>query len=1132
MKIETTSLVSFSPVGSLVALGTKAKILNSDFSSDSLLQIKNTETDETIFTKVVPSRFNRLEWGMYGDKVFVAGGLDAGNVTLLDATGLLSDDREDPKELVFKNHVKTDDDILGIDFAGAMPVLTTGSYSGKIMLWNLRTLDKPMAPGITTKFEGISCLQWNKNMPQILAVGTTDGMVSILDLRGKSEVTRIGDAYFSKSEITSLQWDPSPNSAQLAVSSSAQNSVILYDLRISRGTPRLEGHTEGILNCKWSRQDPSLIVTCGRDNSVIAWDANTYKKRGVVVEDSVFDFAFSPENPDMIAYSSYNGYVVMDTLTSLNARSPFLDKVPEWQKQGAGLCFTSQGLFVSEEKGLRLRKWIDSVDKSSYEWKVLDAYEREHPRREIMKILNASGEKSPILEQAEDEAEESSKPSQESSIEMDEEDPITEKLIQGNFSAAFSLALSENAHLAALIALCDGTNVLKREKERILKAPGASSSFLLVLSILSGDYSGLIKNNVDWTVIIKILGSHCTDEEFIPKVRAVAECLEKTDLDSAKICYLIAKDVQKYQEIEEKKAEKPKSIIQSVEFFKKFDKVFTIVERGAQLMKQKISVDRVTIDYLKHLMQKGEKQRVLSFINYLSPKSADEVQGELNLPATASQRSMQQGTGNMYPPHQQMNNMNIHQRTPQQYGGPVHGRPSPMPHQMNIPQKPNATPSSFSLSSREVLQPGNANPYNGNGMNSMPLPPQMAKQPPAHADMAPNSYFAPPPQMANTPMGMSQGLNRMPQPQNTVSAVATPNIGGRAGPKISYAKPQMPEVPLNKVAQPANQAAFSGYNQGGMPVSGSSYPPMPNTPSSGAMPPRMPYMPGQPRPMSGVASNTATPGMPPRMGVAGEAPNETPRMPVIPNGMPPVRPTAMPMQNVNDVGHRAPGMPQAHPAHSPFRPVPEQKVASHGAGMPRMPFTPNSTASTPNTGMGMGAPLKTPMMPGNSQMGTPFPDPMQNAYQQNRMGSNQSFPGGMHASHGYQQKQQEIVITPQMEKTYQDISKLVNSLLGMIHNKKGALKGWLLKSIEPKIVVLNKHLSEKKWSADFLSKMDRFLNKISELGVGTESSAPVTAEQLDMIRKEGDAICASRPYGTEIEIWMPAIYSLLKVALH
>ncbi|KAH9386737.1 protein transport protein SEC31 [Nematocida major] len=1086
MKIETTSLVSFSPMGSLMALGTKAKILNSDFSSNSLLQVRSLDTDEVVFSKVVPTRFNRLKWGMYGNKMFLAGGLDAGNVTLWDATGMLDEERQDPIELIFKNHVKTDDDILGIDFAGAMPVLTTGSYSGKIMMWNLRTLDKPLSPGVNTKFEGISCLQWNQNMTQILAVGTTDGMVSILDLRGKSEVTRIGDPYFSKSEITSLEWDPNSNSAQLAVSSSLQSSVMLYDLRISRGTPRLEGHTEGVLNCKWSRQDPSLIITCGRDNSVIAWDANTYKKRGVVVEDSVFDFAFSPDNPDLIAYSSYNGHVVVDTLTSLNARSPFLGKLPEWQKQGPGLCFTSSGLLVSEEKGPRLRKWTEDADKTLYEWKVLDAYEKEHPRREILKILKSADEKSPILESPEGEEEPAD-------IQIDEKDAITEMLIRGDFSSAFSLALKENAHLAALIAMCDGEGVLKREKERILKAPGATSSFLLVLSILSGDYSGLIKNNVDWKVIVKILGSHCTDEEFIPKVRSVAECLEKTNPESAKICYLIAKDVQKYQEIEEKQTELPKTIYSSVEFMDRFKKVFSILERATLLMKKTISIDVHTIEYLKILMRKGEKKRVLAFVKSLDQKSASEVEAELNLPSSTST-------------HQSMNRMNIHGRT---QGQPLSGSSErPLMPQSAFPRGGMGMPGAGIEKSAPVKGPGA-------GMAFNPAAVSASLNPLAGVGMAQPSSYRQNASMLGNPARPPMGHPGAAATPNAVSTMATPSIGGRAGPKISYANPQM-GTPFSRMPAQAADAGRGMY----VPPSGGQAPfaqrmEMPGTGPSLGNP--SPFPSGLSSSAGQSTMSTPFPGAP-----RSEKPLQ---MPQIPMGMPAARPPTMAsMQSGAPSGMSTPGIShissQGSAGASVFRPG-GMPLSGLGAGA-------STAAGTPLGGMRAGpsmqnsTPFPGPM--GAPRMGTPFsgnPGMRMNEHS-GHMG------GGMHAP----QMAQEVTVTPEMAKVYADMSSVVSTLLDIINNKKGALKGWLLKSIDPKLVVLRKHLSERKWAPEFVSRMGTFVQKVKGLGIDGGQVPHVGPDQLNEIRREGDLIAASRPQGTEIEIWMPAIYSLLKVALH
>lgn len=37
----------------------------------------------------------------------------------------------------------------------------------------------------------------------------------------------------------------------------------------------LERHQRGILSMAWSRDDPDLFLTCGKDNRLICWNANT-----------------------------------------------------------------------------------------------------------------------------------------------------------------------------------------------------------------------------------------------------------------------------------------------------------------------------------------------------------------------------------------------------------------------------------------------------------------------------------------------------------------------------------------------------------------------------------------------------------------------------------------------------------------------------------------------------------------------------------------------------------------------------------------------------------------------------------------------------------------------------------------
>ncbi|KAI5181216.1 protein transport protein SEC31 [Nematocida sp. AWRm80] len=1093
MRIETTSLVSFSQKGSMVALGTKSKILDTNFSPGSKLQIMDLDSKEVIFSKDVPARFNRLDWGYYGDKLFIAGGLDSGHVTMWEATGLL--EKKAPRELIFSNAAKCDDDILGIDFSLGMPVLATGSSAGKILMWNLRTLDKPLSPGTTTKYNGISCLQWNKKIPQVLAVGTTDGVVSVLDLRGKNEASRIAGPYFSRSEITSLQWDPSANT-QIAVSSSSSEckDVVLYDLRVTRGAPRLVGHTDGILKCSWSEHDPSLIVTCGCDGTIMAWNAKTQKQRGVMVKDTAFDFAFSPEYPDMIGYSSFNGEVIIDTLTSLNARSPFLDSVPTWQKPKGGLCWMDSGLLViNKENKIELRTWEDPQDKESYEWKILSAHEKEHSRKEILKLLNSPEEKSPIIEETEEE----STSAQTTKVKIDEKDAITEKLIHGDFSSAFKLALEENAMLAALIALSEGPEVLKREKARILRAPNASSSFLLLISILSGDYIQLMDNNVHWETLVKLVGRHCSEEEFIPKVHQIAESLEKTDKESAKLCYLISKDIQKYQTIEEKKVVQPKSLFESSQFHMEFSNVFAVTEKALDLMNQKISIEKPTVEYLKHLLEEGEKERVFKFLSNLTDESRKKTEEELDLPSVISAaQSFRENpmhatrTGGIgMGPRPGMSQMNVkasgtpfvggHNSMPQNSAGyPPYAS---MPHTSG--QGPNAVSPRMPVPPRSGFNPQAQASQMGAGMNSTayrgqpsgPFPTPMAHTGPGlnapHPGQGLNALHS----------GQHLGMSRPGTPQQpSASMPQTPqSIQTPGGQKISFAKPQTPVNPINTLKPAAAPQA---------------------PPRMGAMPMQPPSGPSLYRP----GASLSTPEMQASL-------NKTPNL-FVPSSMPP------------RMGAPAPKAPLQMPTITPKVIPPPPHPPMQPPRQPQMSMSPqSSTHSTPlmpqpglrpNTASRMAAPeYKTPQY--TQTQGHMPNNPYNNSYM-------------MPPSHTVP----EIVVTPEMDATYQRFSRLVAVLIDIIHTKKGSLKAWLLKTINPKVEVLNKQISERKWSPEFVKQIDGLLDKIESYGIYTNPDLVLSPEALDDIRRCGDQIVATRPLNTGIDIWMTAIYSLLKVALH
>lgn len=1073
MRIKTTSLATFSHRGEMIALGTKSKILEADFTPGSTLQVLNADTQEVIFKKDVPTRFNRLEWGDYPDGLYLAGGLDNGKVTLWDATPML--EKEDPKELIFDTYLQTEDDILGIDFSPGMAILATGSAGGRVILWNMRTMDKPLSPGGTAKYEGISCVQWNQNIPQILAIGTTDGAVGILDLRGKNEVARLTGPYFTRAAITSLQWNPAL-STQMAVSSSASHcpDVMLYDLRVTKGSPCLKGHTDGILKCVWSKEDPSLVVTCSRDGTIMAWDAKTLEKRGVILNETVFDFGFNPEHPDTIIYSSYNGEVVVESLTALNAQSPFMEGIPKWHKQAPAMCFVPEGLVYFDEE-LKLREWAPAKNINSEEWKIIDAFEKNQTKEEIINIIdNESSPMSSVDDEVDEQPDEAEQPEDISTVEIDSNDPVTEKITQGNIKGALKCALKKDATLAALIALCNGPEVLKKEKNRILRAPGASSALLLLISIFTGAYNDLVDKNVSWKIVAKIVGKHCTDEEFIPKMHCIAETLEEKGAEGAGMCYLIARDLQKYQQIEESKAELPTSIHEASNFYEEYGKTFSVIEKAAVVLNEKVVAGKATMQYLQYLSDRGESKRIVEFTKSLVDQSAEEVKEKIlkNIHPTISVQTPNPSMQRTQQPQQTQQRISYPSpngnRMYQQHSQQKPLQPPTQPMRPPMPVQPPTHPLTQPIQPPKQHTP----PLSGTAANTnqWPVTPNVFPRPGAPMNSTTTTPMnTPAPQVPFTPT-----VRQVPVIPSSSS------YNKQQGPKIAFVKTQAPATPLSSAlnTNPSNSQVL-------------------HTPTITPAPPLNAYK--DPRGLS-TPSRDSPAVLPPTYTAAPPAQQQI---------APPVHPPHLNMGlNTGNRGAAPPLHPSVFPTPNNLNNPNNNNGQKYFGGTPAVN---NAFPSHPNTPSLTATP--TPQMQGGNFF-SPFP------------GQRQDISGA-----AGRVSAQEVNVTPEMDEVYKRIGKMLDALLNIINNKKGSLKNWLLKTVQPKLDVLRRHISEKRWPPEFVEKMSLFTQKIEELGIH-EGATMATNEQLESIRKFGEEIVATKPAGTGIEVWISAIYSLLKVALH
>lgn len=64
---------------------------------------------------------------------------------------------------------------------------------------------------------------------------------------------------------------------------------------------------QGILGLSWCHQDPSMILTTGKDSRTVLWDVNGTQLGSTVSPSAYFDVQFSPTDPGIFATSSYGG---------------------------------------------------------------------------------------------------------------------------------------------------------------------------------------------------------------------------------------------------------------------------------------------------------------------------------------------------------------------------------------------------------------------------------------------------------------------------------------------------------------------------------------------------------------------------------------------------------------------------------------------------------------------------------------------------------------------------------------------------------------------------------------------------------------------------------------------------------
>ncbi|KAF5834001.1 SEC31A protein [Dunaliella salina] len=268
-----------------------------------------------------------------------------------------------------------------------MGIIAGGLADGSVCLWDpaamLSGQGQPLlarmqkhtgagaAPaGAAAGSNEITCVSWNRKVQHILASSSTNGTTVVWDLKRQKPVISFRDPS-SQRRASVLQWNPEV-ATQLVVASDDDRSPTLqmWDLRNSV-SPLKEfvGHSKGVLGMAWSQHDPSLLLSCAKDNRTICWDVHSTDMLCELPSHPGawnFDVQWCPTIPGIFSTSSFDGQVGVHNLHACTSgkvtetvnpdfsvtqhvigEAQPLGKAPNWMKRPCGVSFGFGGRLVS-----------------------------------------------------------------------------------------------------------------------------------------------------------------------------------------------------------------------------------------------------------------------------------------------------------------------------------------------------------------------------------------------------------------------------------------------------------------------------------------------------------------------------------------------------------------------------------------------------------------------------------------------------------------------------------------------------------------------------------------------------------------------------------------------------------------
>ncbi|UYV63213.1 SEC31A [Cordylochernes scorpioides] len=377
-EIAGTCHFAWSPTDHCLVTGTAAQQLDATFSTTAALELWQLDMSqpnleaEKCASLTTEQRFHQMAWGKHG--VIVAG---TGGGTLL----IYNPDRlkAGQSDALLAQHTHHTGPVRALDFNPFQPhLLASGAAESTILVWDLKTMGKPMAPGSTSlPAEEVTSVAWNHQVQYILASSFHSRCV-VWDLRKNEPVIKVSDSS-SHVRCKVVAWHPDVATQMCLASEDDHCPVVqLWDLRFATSPLKTqEQHQAGVLSIAWCPLDSDLLLSCGKDNQLLCWNPNANLPGGDILcsmpLDTQWNFSvqWSPRNPALLATSSFDGKLSVYSIlgspstqashldisdsfpgTHLNTKLPvassqsYLKKPPKWLNRTCGASFGFGGKLV------------------------------------------------------------------------------------------------------------------------------------------------------------------------------------------------------------------------------------------------------------------------------------------------------------------------------------------------------------------------------------------------------------------------------------------------------------------------------------------------------------------------------------------------------------------------------------------------------------------------------------------------------------------------------------------------------------------------------------------------------------------------------------------------------------------